>query len=511
MAGKVLSIEVGYALTKVCEMDYRAKKPRVYHYFSIPTPDGVLADGMITVTEEFVNLLKTEMANNKMRTKDAVFTISSSKIASREIKIPYCKESNIGNLVKMNLSDYFPIDVSRYLSAYSILEVEGAAPADEEEKGKAKPKPTGYRLLILAAPEDIIESYKMLAAALKLNVKEIDYCGNSIYQAAKESCADGVQMIIKVDSRSSLILAQKDGRIVMTRTIPYGVIQDEQGSMEEAEQSMVALVEGVSKVVDYYNSGHRGEAVERICITGVGANYVGLCDMLEEEIHVPARVLSNITGINTEKVFKGNSFSEYTACIGAALAPIHFASDKEEDKSAASKGGVDPLRLTAIISGGCVLIGVAMILMALFPYLEEKEKNEQYNAIIVQLEPVYEVYLKHQSLSAQVLSMEALDAMTVNRNKDMVEFITALETKMPSSFSLSDLTATANGITMNVTVATKEETAVVLNELRKLECFSFVDTTSVSELITEIGETQYSFSVEMVYAPIEEETEEGGE
>ena len=110
-----------------------------------------------------------------------------------------------------------------------------------------------------------------------------------------------------------------------------------------------------------------------------------------------------------------------------------------------------------------------------------------------------------------VLSMEALDAMTVNRNKDMVEFITALETKMPSSFSLSDLTATANGITMNVTVATKEETAVVLNELRKLECFSFVDTTSVSELITEIGETQYSFSVEMVYAPIEEETEEGGE
>lgn len=511
MAGKVLSIEVGYALTKVCEMDYRAKKPRVYHYFSIPTPDGVLADGMITVTEEFVNLLKTEMANNKMRTKDAVFTISSSKIASREIKIPYCKESNIGNLVKMNLSDYFPIDVSRYLSAYSILEVEGAAPADEEEKGKAKPKPTGYRLLILAAPEDIIQSYKMLAAALKLNVKEIDYCGNSIYQAAKESCADGVQMIIKVDSRSSLILAQKDGRIVMTRTIPYGVIQDEQGSMEEAEQTMVALVEGVSKVVDYYNSGHRGEAVERICITGVGANYVGLCDMLEEEIHVAARVLSNITGINTEKVFKGNSFSEYTACIGAALAPLHFASDKDEDKGATSKGGVDPLRLTILLSAGCVLIGTVLVLSALFPYLEEKEKQEQYNAIIEQLEPVYEVYLTHQNLTAQTMKMEALDDMTVNRNKELNEFITVLESKMPTSFVMNDFTATADGIVMNVTVKTKEEAAVVIHELKQLECFIFVDTSALSELITEIGETQYSFAVEMLYAPIEKETEEGEE
>ena len=509
MAGKVLSIEVGYAMTKVCEMDYMAKKPRVYRYFSIPTPDGVLADGMITVTEDFVNSLKAEMTANKIRTKDAVFTISSSKIATREVKIPYCKESNIGNLVRVNLSDYFPIDVSRYVSAYSILEVEGAAQTEEKEKSKAKP--TGYRLLILAAPIDIIDSYKMLAAALKLNVKEIDYCGNSIYQAAKESCAEGTQMIVKIDSRSSLLLAQKDGRIVMTRTIPYGIWQDAQGSQEESEQAMVALVEGVSKVVDYYNSGHGNEPIERISLTGVGADYIGLRELMEEEIQAKVRLLNNITGINTEKVFKGNNFSEYTACIGAALAPIHFASDKDEDKGATAKGGVDPLRLTILISGGCVLIGVVLILMALFPYLEEKQKKEEYTAIIEQLEPVYEVYLKHQSLSAQVLSMETLDAMTVNRNEDLVEFIAALETKMPTSFSLSDFTATATGITMNVTVGTKEETAVVLNELRKLDCFSFVDTTAVSELITEIGETQYSFSVEMIYAPVEAETEEGEE
>ena len=39
----------------------------------------------------------------------------------------------------------------------------------------------------------------------------------------------------------------------------------------------------------------------------------------------------------------------------------------------------------------------------------------------------------------------------------------------------------------------------------------FVETTSITELITEIGETQYSFAVEMIYAPIEAETEEGEE
>ena len=515
MAGKVLSIEVGYAMTKVCEMDYRAKKPKVYRYFAIPTPEGILADGLITVTDDFVSSLKSEMTKNKMRTKDVVFTISSSKIATREVKIPYCKESNIGNLVRVNLSDYFPIDVSRYVSAYTILEEEGVTATDE----KAKKRPTGYRLLILAAPNDIIDSYKMLATALKLNVKEIDYCGNSIYQAAKEECGDGTQLIVKIDSRSSLLLALKDGRIVMTRTIPYGILEamewegnaDAQEEDIPANPGIVSLVEGVSKVVDYYNSNHNNAAIERICLTGVGADYEGLREWMENEIQTKVRILKNITGVNTEKTFKGETFSEYTACIGATLAPLHFASDKDEEKGQASKDGLDPLRLTVIISLGCVVIGTALILTALFPYLEEKQKQEEYNAIIEQLEPVYAVYEKHQSLSMQVEKMEALDDMTVNRNRDLVAFVEALENRMPISFSLNDFTATTDGIVMNVTVKTKEEAAVVLSELRNLDCFSYVDTTALSELVTEIGETQYSFVVEMIYAPIEDATEEGGE
>ena len=513
MAGKVLSIEVGYAMTKVCEMDYQAKKPKVYRYFSIPTPEGILADGMLTVTDEFVNNLKAEMTKNKIRTKDVVFTISSSKIATREVRIPYCKESNIGNLIRVNLSDYFPIDVSQYMAAYSILETEGIN--KEEDDAKSKAKPTGYRLLILAAPNTIIESYKLFAAALKLNVKEIDYCGNSIYQAAKEECAEGTQLVVKIDKRSSLLLVQKDGRIVLTRTIPYGIAEAEEAA-ENAEQPVVnygltTLVEGISKVVDYYNSNHSNAGIERICLTGVGADFDGLRELMESELRTTVRILTNLTGINTEKVFKGERFGEYAACIGAALAPLHFASDKEETKGQASKGGVDPLRLTILISAGCVLIALVLVLSALLPYLDEKKKNDEYNAIITQLEPVYEVYLKHQSLSAQTMKMEALDAMTVNRNKDIVEFITALETKMPTSFSLNDFTATETGITMNVTVKSKEEVAVVLSELRNLDCFSFVDTTALSELTTEIGETQYSFAVEMLYAPMETETEEGEE
>ena len=54
MAKKVLSIQVGYSLTKVCEMDYQSKKPKMYHCFNVPTPDGVLNDGSITVRDDLI-------------------------------------------------------------------------------------------------------------------------------------------------------------------------------------------------------------------------------------------------------------------------------------------------------------------------------------------------------------------------------------------------------------------------------------------------------------------------
>ena len=84
----------------------------------------------------------------------------------------------------------------------------------------------------------------------------------------------------------------------------------------------------------------------------------------------------------------------------------------------------------------------------------------------------------------------------------------SLELKMPSSFCLSDMTATATGVSMNVTVETKEEAASVLHEMSQLQYFYFVDTTALTELVTETGEKQYAFSIEMTYAPMVEETEE---
>lgn len=558
MAIKVLSVEIGYSSTKVCEMDYKTKNPKVHDSFVLPTPDGIIADGVLTVTEEFVADFKKKLAEKNIKTKKVIFTISSSKIATREVKTPYCKENRIADMVRANLSDYFPIDSSQYDIAHSIMNVEGVE-KDENGKPIKGMNPTGYRLLLLAAPKQLLDGYKLFAKSLGLELESIDYNGNSIFQAAKEECSEGTHLIIKVDERSAALLVVKDGQIVLNRTVPYGIddavstlmtteelgdvssyeaalalarrktcilksnkMEEIKADKENASESEAVLLEkkkvtdsltamagGIARVVDYYNSNHANEPIEKMYVTGIGADFSGISKYLSNALNHKVVVLTNLSGVNIEKCFKEVTYGEYVACIGAAIAPLRFTSEQEENTT--SKGAsldVDPTRIAVIVAAGCVLIGVVVILSSLLPYMSEKKQKKEYEATIEELQPVYETYLTYNAVKVQHEKIQALDTATENRNEELVEVIESLELKMPSSFCLTDMTATATGVTMNVTVETKEEAASVLHEMSQLKYFYFVDTTALTELVTETGEKQYAFSVEMTYAPIVDETEE---
>lgn len=69
-AQRVLSIEIGYSLTQVCEMDFQSKHPKVYGVFSMKTPEGILDDGFIKVTDDFVKDLKSYIDANGMTAKN---------------------------------------------------------------------------------------------------------------------------------------------------------------------------------------------------------------------------------------------------------------------------------------------------------------------------------------------------------------------------------------------------------------------------------------------------------
>lgn len=213
-AQRVLSIEIGYSLTQVCEMDFQSKHPQVYGVFSMKTPEGILDDGYVKATEGFVNDLKSYIIANGMQAKKLIFAVSSTKIANREAIIPFVKEKMVREMIMTNITDYFPVDPSQYQFAHNIMDTV------TDDAGTKQ-----YRVMVMAAPADMLNGYNVLANALGLELVAVDYSGNSIFQALRHRFATGVNLTVKIDERSSLLTVTNNGVITMQRPGIYGADQ----------------------------------------------------------------------------------------------------------------------------------------------------------------------------------------------------------------------------------------------------------------------------------------------
>lgn len=569
MAGKVISIEIGYSLTKVCEVDYLIKNPKVYRSFLIPTPSAVLEDGVIRLEEEFIETLKQLLKTNKIKSKQVVFSIASSKIASREVFVPPVKENRVADVVRANASEYFPIDISQYQFAYTILEKEG--------NGKEIKR---FKLLVLAAPNELLTSYYNLGKALGLELAALDYNGVSLYHAVRENCKEGVQMVVKIEEGATLVTIIRNGTIEMIRTVDYGVddavqivmntkafgdkstyLEAVQTFMEktcvlpamqnsdkqtlkdgaaeteekigttayqqarrEITDSFTYLIGGISRVIDYYNSKGSGSSIDKILLTGLGGDFEGLPQLLSNELEFSVEALTKIEGHHIERYFKDGKFGGYIACIGAAIEPLDFISrlfDAKEKKG--KKGEKESGKHFTHLAMGILILGIvvsiALVVMSVFPYLLANKKNKELQTRKLELDPVYQIYTDYLTAKADNDKILNLDDATHNYNEELVAFFEEMEEKMPSNLSVVSFKATAEGVDLEVTIDTKEAAAKVLNSFRSFQNVAFVDVEALAKQVSDTGEEKYAMSVKIGYktkeilaeeAASEEATDEAG-
>lgn len=549
MASRVLSIEIGYSLTRVCEVSYGTKTPKVFKSFTVQTVQGVMNDGAIQVDSHYVQALNDGLREHKIKAKKVIFSMNSTKIATREVMIPYVKENRIKDVVKANASEYFPVDLSEYELAYSILETVG-----DKQSGQQ------YKLLVLAVPANILNGYYDLAAAIRKEVISIDYAGNSLYQVVKSECKTGTHLIAKIDERSTMIMVIKDQAIMLTRNVSYGVEDALQAvmesvawgnirslrqaigivekfqcidlsdtdaadttaprSVEEVAQSnvtdaLVPLINGIGRVIDYYASRNMGETIDEVLLTGMGANFLGIDELLHREINYPVKFIKKVSGLNLDKFFKEGFFGEYLACIGATMGSVDFK--KSAETKAGGKGKKDKAAGAAESSGNkyiaigvCVLIvgllvGGGLIGYSLLTYMEATARNVALNHTVKELMPVMEVYNDYLDVQTQYDIAEAMYSVTESQNDSLYEFFVELEQKLPADVSVVSFSSNRTQVTISMQVSTKSEAAAAVEQLRTFRSLipASVTVASVNEIESDDGENMVvEFSVAALYAPL---------
>jgi type IV pilus assembly protein PilM len=522
MSAKTLNIEVGDRLTKVCFSLPKGRSWQIKRSFMFQTPDNAVADGAITAPDIFAAALTAQLREHGLSdVKSVIFTLTSGKVASREIKLPPVKENRLKSIVTANAAEYFPIDLSAYHVTYSLLE--------RVEKGET----AGCRVLVMAAPLSLLEGYFRTAEKAGLSVRAIDFSGNSQFQALRNLNGHDVTMFVNVDCTSSYVSFIHDGRLLLQRSFTFGgdeLIQNymsatgkEPGQYVEAlaecstdlesflhtgvmsasdvRESLSRLVSSILRSIDYFNSNRWDAQVEKVVLMGPCSRLVGLRELVAQDASLEAYYLDELPGAAAFATI-AESTSFYISCIGSSIAPLDFMPEQfraPRRSARKSKTATESLRGGVMICALCVLAALVLSFISWNDYDDARKEKARLEAQIADLEytrSVYDTYIQYQANADELL---ALSGSIASPNDDLRAFIDELEQKMPKEITLLSAVCTRDGIGMNINVPSYNEVASVLVQLRSFESIGKINVSSVVEAKDETGATYVSFSVNCVY------------
>ncbi len=543
MAKKVLSIEIGQQVTKAVVIDFLKKNPHVYNAFSFDTPEGVMEDGYVKDKDRMAQLLREQMKDNGVKEKEVVFSIASSKIASREVTVPYVPEKNLDNLINATAQDYFPVNMDEYTLAYNVLET-----VKEKDKKSLK-------LLLLAAPDSLIQNYYSLADLMGVRVESIDYYGNGSMQVLQKHIGSGYSVCVQIGSLNTMVSVLKENQQIMQRTIPYGTntiietmlahpaleCRDETDAMEmlcrenvvystldyedetvrgtrisedqwkrsgqsrEARKAVTDAVGGillsVIRVVDYFGSRYPDCQLGYIYITGMGVKIRGLDTLFEREMDLPVRKLEKLTNITFSRGFARSlqDQTEYIAAIGAAIEPVGFSLKELKNK----QGRAASMRTVKIILAGSVVVAVALVAVGWFRFVGANKENENLKMEKQSLQSINQVYTENEQATKKFEDAAALHVATSTKNQNLVALIEQLQKKLPKQMQVSTLQTTEDKVTLTITTKTKISVAKMLVEFEGIDLLTNVNVASIAGAESENDKIdEYTFSVTADYTQL---------
>lgn len=513
---KILSIEVGNSLTRIVEMDYKSKSPKVYKYLSLPTPEGIFDDGYINDSTEFSLAIKKVLNDNKIKTKQAICSITCSKIANREVLLPAMKTSQVESTVKANASEYFPIDLTQYEIGHLILDTV----KDETDLPKLK-------VMVLACEKELIAGYDKLCEEAGLHLISVDYAGNSVFQIMKKELTEETEMIIKVEEQATVATIIKGQSLMMQRNLGYGVdnlVQTMMGSsafeqstytdclkelqrvtciklslsdaedafekeqadlsektkkaMSDMTEALGPLIGNVGRVLDLYNSKNAENPITKVSLIGLGSEISGLSKLFSRELGVKTVSVENIKSINWVQTMGTGNSGEYVTAMGATYSPIGFVN---EEKKKNDLKEVNYKNLSALCAVLTIVVAAALCVFSMMPYEEALNTNTRLKADEAKYLPAEAVKNQYESVSALYEQVKAGYSLTDSNNDNLLSFLKELENKLPKDAVVRDFTSDNNQASITIRAASMEEAAKIIQTIRDFESVQDVEIGPVSK------------------------------
>jgi len=502
MEQKLLSIYVGNDVTRICELVRKSNTQIIVNNATeVSTPSGAIDDGYITDVPSIAEAVRGCVFGRGFSAKNVVFTISSKKIANKEIVIPYVKgDKKISQLLQANAQEYFPMSATNdFIFAHTVME------NFQDDEGKKT------RLTAVAAPRDMVESYYELAEELRLTVENIDYVGNSVLQLLSLQMKEGsTELVLQIEKEATFVNVMSGKDVILQRSVPYGknaVINsmmeikklsekeaktllsnrkmiEEQVTEEEYAEAVRYLVSSIGRIVEYHRSRNPERVIDGIKVFGEGSAIEGIDEVLQQELGAEVSHFDQLNGVRVsgKAYLTAETALHYLANFGAVLNPIGLIITQGRTKEQKS-GLINKVLIAALVVA--VLVMGTLCALKLVKYFGLKSTEQFIEADIASMEDIEGIAQNYEnSVAAYKVVKEFADG-TSSDNEMLLQFVNDMEKALPSDAHIDKLQSVDGLVAFEVTGTSaelgKEEIADFIVKLKALDYVSGVMLTTVGD------------------------------
>lgn len=305
----VVGVDISSTAVKLLQLSRSGDRYRVEHYAVEPLPPNAVVEKNIVEVEAVGEAIGRAMARAGSKSKHAAAAVAGSAVITKTIPMPAdLDEEEMESAVELEAVNYIPYPIEEVNLDFEVL---GPMPGNEEM----------VQVLLAASRSENVETRTEALTLGGLSAKVIDVEAFAIENAygllegTLNAPPDGIIALVDIGATMTTLNILREGRSLYSREQVFGGKQltDEvmrryglsyeeaglakrQGGLPESYEIEVlepfkeALVQQISRLLQFFYAGSEFNRVDQVVLAGGCASIAGVAEMVEEQLGVPTTV-----------------------------------------------------------------------------------------------------------------------------------------------------------------------------------------------------------------------------
>jgi type IV pilus assembly protein PilM len=338
----VIGLDIGSHAVKVVELRPGKKGPQLASLGMAALPSEAIVDGALLNASAIVEAIRGVLANNRVKAKDAVVSVSGHSVIIKKISLPAMTEEELGEQIQWEAEQYIPFDINDVNLDFQILS------GEFETEGKMD-------VLLVAAKKEMVNDYVnvITEAGLRPTVVDVDaFAVETMFETNYAPTANDPVALVNIGASLININIVKNNLSAFTRDIACGGNQyteeiqktlhlsfQEAESIKLGETPSVAGKEIVPQEVDnamrtvseslageiqrsleFFGATAPEDRISKIYLSGGCSRMPGLPGVIEDKTRIPVEIVDPFRGIECDpKIFDAEYLREVGPSMGVGV------------------------------------------------------------------------------------------------------------------------------------------------------------------------------------------------